>query len=272
MFLRLAIILILVSTSAGSTELNDGHIHYNQDIWEKLKPEEALRLLEENNIQRAIVSSTPTAGTEKLFKLAADKVIPFLRPYRNIRDRYTWHSDPSIIDYIKQQLDKNFYKGFGEFHLFHDHKDTKVILEIMQLVAQHKLVLSAHSDASTIETLINMQPELTIIWAHCGMDQPIKDIRHMLEQYQNLYCELSFRDGITDDSGMLSSEWKTLLETFPDRFITGSDTYIPRRWANLPELTEFTHGWLMQLSPRTANAIARDNINRLFPTTDDKQQ
>ncbi|MCW9006203.1 MAG: amidohydrolase [Gammaproteobacteria bacterium] len=272
MFLRLAIILFFISTLADAYELNDGHIHYNQDIWGMLKPEEALRLLSENNIQRAIVSSTPTSGTETLYQLNPEQVIPFLRPYRNIRDRNTWHSDPTIINHIKQQLKKGFYKGLGEFHLFRQHKDTDIIQKIMQLAADHKLVISAHSDAETIEALLNMQPELTVIWAHCGMDDPVPDIKQMLQTYKKLHCELSFRNDITDESGKITTEWKALFQTFPERFITGSDTYIPRRWAELPEITATNRNWLDQLNSRTAKLIGKRNINRLFPTLDDSQR
>ena len=261
----LLIISSLLTTPAWSFELNDGHIHYNQDIWDMLEPEQALRLLSENNIQRAIVSSTPTSGTETLYQLNPGQIIPFLRPYRNARDRNTWHSDPTIINYIKQQLVKGIYKGFGEFHLFKEHKNTDIILQVMQLIADHKLLISAHSDAETIETLLHMQPEVIIIWAHCGMDHPATDIHRLLKQYKQLYCELSFREGIIDESGIITAQWKQLLETFPQRFLTGSDTYIPRRWAHLAEITQDTKNWLKQVDSKTEKLIATENLNQLFP-------
>ena len=261
----LLIISSLLTTPTWSFELNDGHIHYNQDIWGILKPEEALRLLSENNIQRAIVSSTPTSGTETLYQLSSEQIIPFLRPYRNIRDRNTWHSDPTIINYLKQQLAKGIYKGFGEFHLFKNHKNTDIIQQIMQLIADHQLVVSAHSDAETIEALLHMQPQIILIWAHCGMDHPARDIQRMLKQYKQLYCELSFRQGITDESGTITTQWKQLLETFPRRFLTGSDTYIPGRWAHLTEITQDTKGWLEQISKTTGELIATENLNRILP-------
>ena len=264
--LRLLLLLsCLLTTSAWSFELNDGHIHYNQDIWDKLEPEHALRLLSENNIQRAIVSSTPTSGTETLYQLNPEQIIPFLRPYRNIRDRNIWHSDPTIINYIKQQLEKGTYKGFGEFHLFKEHKNTDVIQQVMRLIARHKLVVSAHSDAETIEALLHMQAEVIIIWAHCGMDHPATDIHRMLKQYKQLYCELSYREGLIDESGNITTQWKQLLETFPQRFITGSDTHAPGRWAHLTEITQDTRNWLKQVDSKTGRLIATDNLNQLFP-------
>lgn len=244
-------------------EINDGHIHYNQDVWSRLSAEHAMRYLTENKIKRAIVFSTPAEGTEKLYYLAPERVIPFVRPYRNTRDRFSFHSDPSIVTYLKQKIDSGIYKGIGEFHLFKKHKDTAVVKQIMELAAEHNLAISAHSDYETILTLIKLQPDVRIIWAHCGMDHPVADIKQALQQYPNLFCELSFRY-MFDDDWKLLPEWKKLLEENSTRFILGMDTYIPRRWAELPEHVEFAQNWLEQLSPDTRQKIATDNINNWF--------
>jgi hypothetical protein len=246
-------------------DIHDGHIHYNEDVWKDLAPEHALELLDDNNIDRAIVFSTPEQGTRQLYRLAPGRIIPFLRPYRVFRDRFTWHSDTDMLAYVKREIESGFYKGFGEFHLFREHKETPVVRQMMQLVADHGLAVSAHADADTIEALIGMQPEVVMIWAHCGMDHPAKDVQRMLQQYPRLHCDLSFRDKLTDVNDRLTPRWKALLERFPERFITGMDTYIPRRWAHLPEIKAYADTWLGQLDSDAARLIARDNIDRLFP-------
>lgn len=255
---------LLLSSSVLSLEINDGHIHYNEDIWKDLAPEHALQMLDENQINRAIVFSTPAEGTKKLHRLAPQRIIPFVRPYRVFRDRFSWHSDAEMLAYVKQEFESGFYKGFGEFHLFKEHKNTPIVQQMMQLVAKHKLAVSAHSDAETIEALIRMQPKVVMIWAHCGMDHPVEDVERMLDQYPSLYCELSFRDQLTDADNILTPPWKALLEKHADRFMTGMDTYIPRRWAHLPEIKEYANSWLGQLDERAASAIAGGNIDRLF--------
>jgi len=258
-------LLFLYITPSWANNLNDGHIHYNKDVWNDLSPKQVFSLLTENGIKRAIVFSTPTTGTEKLYKLSPQRVIPFLMPYRVVRDRFTWHSDQTIVDYVKQQLLTGIYKGFGEFHLFKEHKDTTVIRQLMQLIADHKIMLSAHADGETIEALIEMQPEVSIIWAHCGMDHPVEDVRRMLAQYPNLFCELSFRYNMFDEQDNLVPQWKTLLEQYSKRFILGMDTYLPRRWAGLPENADFARQWLSQLQPDTKKLIGSGNIDRMFP-------
>lgn len=260
----LVLLWILLPHTLNAFEINDGHIHYNQGVWSRLSPEHALRYLTENNIKRAIVFSTPTEGTEKLYNLAPDRVIPFIMPYRIYRDRNTFHSDPTIVSHLKQKIDSGIYKGIGEFHLFKEHKDTLVVKQIMQLAADHKLAISAHSDYETILTLIKLQPDVRVIWAHCGMDHPVADIKQALQQHPNLFCEMSFRYDMFDENWQILPEWKTLLEANPSRFILGMDTYIDRRWANLPEHVEFAQDWLEQLSPNARQKIARENINNWF--------
>ncbi|MGD2117404.1 MAG: amidohydrolase family protein [Chromatiales bacterium] len=256
---------LLCAPGLQAFEINDGHIHYNEDIWSRFSPEQAIRSLSRNNIKRAVVSSTPAEGTEKLYALAPDRVIPFLRPYRVHRDRFTYHSDQTIVTYLQQKIATGIYKGIGEFHLFEEHKDTDVVQQIMQLAANNDLAISAHSDHATILTLVNLQPDVRVIWAHCGMDHPVADVVQALQQYPNLFCELSFRYGMLDEDGRLVPEWRSLLENNPTRFVLGMDTYIPKRWAELPENVETARNWLMQLSPDARDMIARENINDWFP-------
>jgi predicted TIM-barrel fold metal-dependent hydrolase len=245
-------------------KFHDGHIHYNKDVWSRMPPENALRYLTDNQIDRFILFSTPTEGTEKLYNLAPDRVIPFIMPYRNHLDRYTFHSDPTMVTYLKEKIESGIYRGIGEFHLFHKHKDTEVVKQIMQLAADHDLAINAHSDYETIKTLISLQPDIRIIWAHCGMSHPVNDIEEAFEKYPNLYCDLSFRYKMFDDEWNLKPKWKAVLENYSDRFILGMDTYIPRRWAELPEHVEFARDWLDQLSEEARNKIARSNIENWF--------
>lgn len=245
-------------------EINDGHIHYNDDIWSRLSPEHALRALTRNNINRAIVFSTPTEGVEKIYPLAPDRIIPFITPYRTFRERFTYHSDPSLIPFLEEKIALGIYRGIGEFHLFKKHKDTEVVKQMMQLAADHELAIHAHADHPTILTLLELQPGVRVIWSHCGMEHPVEDVIIALEKYPNLFCELSFRYQMFDDNLKLRPIWKNLLETQAERFIVGMDTWVPRRWASLPEDILFAREWLMQLPEPARTKIARENIDNWF--------
>ncbi len=71
-------------------ELFDAHIHYSQDAWALYSPERVVEILRAAGIRRALVSSTPDTGTQRLYALARELVVPILRPYRT-RDDVAGH-------------------------------------------------------------------------------------------------------------------------------------------------------------------------------------
>jgi predicted TIM-barrel fold metal-dependent hydrolase len=62
----------------------------------------------------------------------------------------------------------------------------------------------------------------------------------------------------------LTAEWRRLFETYPDRFLLGSDTWINERWASYSAIMAEYRGWLKQLRPDIAAKIANGNAKRLF--------
>ena len=97
-----------------------------------------------------------------------------------------------------------------------------------------------------------------------GFDVSETILRELLEQHEQLYIELSFREGITLE-GRLMSQWEQLMTDFQTRFLVGMDTYTPGRWLELPELAAAARGWLAQLPTEVAHDIAYGNAARLFP-------
>jgi len=132
------------------------------------------------------------------------------------------------------------------------------------MAADNDLVISAHSDYETVLTLASLQPDVHIIWAHCGMDHPVEDVIDALEKYPNLFCDLSFRYNMFEEDSQLTQQWKSLLENQSSRFVLGMDTYTPRWWADLPESIALDREWLAQLSEQAQHNIARENINNWF--------
>ena len=72
------------------------------------------------------------------------------------------------------------------------------------------------------------------------------------------------RSGIVDGSGKLTAEWRGLFERYPDRFLLGSDTWVPERWASYGDIIAGYRAWLGQLSPKIAAQIASGNAKALF--------
>jgi len=263
----LATILLLwligaTQTSAGELPLFDAHVHYSADIWQAIPAEDAIKRLKKQGIRRAIVSSTPANGAIKLFKQDPELVIPFLRPYRTADDSYDWYKNPDILKYVRAQLKSFDYRGLGEFHLHGSQVNTPVMKGMLKLAREKNLILFAHSDHETIDALLTATPSLTVIWAHGGFDVDSNIIANKLKNNQNLYIELSFREGITEEEA-LTPEWREVFMAYPSRFLVGTDTYIGERWLELPELTDHYQGWLKQLPPDVAEAIAYKNGERI---------
>jgi hypothetical protein len=76
--------------------------------------------------------------------------------------------------------------------------------------------------------------------------------------------ELSYRPGLTDGNGHLSTEWKTLMLDFPSRFLVGSDTWVNARWDSYEALMTQARLWLGDLPPAVAKGIAWGNAAALF--------
>jgi predicted TIM-barrel fold metal-dependent hydrolase len=93
------------------------------------------------------------------------------------------------------------------------------------------------------------------------MGEPVERVSQLLNRYPRLYGELSYRSGV---SGGLSAEWRALLMQFPDRFVYGSDTWVPSRWTEVKSLTSEARNWLSTLPQPVAENIAYRNAERLF--------
>jgi hypothetical protein len=248
---------------AGEPGLFDGHIHYNRDAWEVIDPASALDRLSAAGIERAVVSSTPTEGTERLYELAPERIVPLLRPYRSPADRRDWFADPELAQRLRTRLDAFPYAGIGEFHVFGSNASTAPMAAMIALARERGLFLQAHADTEAIRRILAQAPDVTLIWAHAGFDVPLETLSDLLDRHPRLYLELSFRNDVAP-LGRLSEGWRQLFLRHPDRILVGMDTYIPSRWAELNQLADDARGWLAQLPPDVAQAVAFENAERLL--------
>lgn len=245
--------------------INDAHLHYDEDVWASLSPEQAIEMLRKENIKRALISATPAEGAEKIYQADPQLVIPMLRPYKSWRHRYYWFKDPDLKAFLTEHLSRIPYRGLGEFHIFGEDVETSVVDEMIELARMRKLALQPHTDLVGIRLLLKKASDLVIIWAHAGFNVSVDTLKELLDRYPHFYIELSLREGMLDDNDYLTAEWKSFLIKYRQRILVGADTYKPSRWADLPELMEDTRAWLRQLPADVATDIARNNINRLFP-------
>ncbi len=265
---RVFVLLLLLPGFAVAADLSppifDAHIHYSADVWESLPPQRILELLSEAGITRALVSSTPTEGAERLYRAAPGRVVPFLRPYSSPAHRYSWFKDPAITESVREHLGRIPYRGIGEFHLPGAEARSEVVRSLVVLARERGLALHAHTDLEGMRALLAQAPDIPVIWAHSGFDVPEPVLDALLSGHGQLYLELSFREGITEQ-GQLTPVWRALFTEFRSRFLVGTDTYLPSRWVELPELASELRAWLNQLPEDVASDIAHGNAARLFP-------
>ena len=230
-----------------------------------LPPAQAVHMLKQENISRALVSATPTEGAEMLYRADPGIVIPMLRPYKSWRHRYLWFNDPDLKAYLEDHLARVPYRGFGEFHVFGEDADSIPMEEMIELARERQLVLHPHTDLEGMRIILQKAPDIAVMWAHGGFNVPVETIRELLDSYPKLYIELSLREGMLDQQQQLTPQWQQLLIAYRSRFVVGMDTYKPSRWADLPEIAAETRSWLAQLPDDVAADIAHNNLDRLFP-------
>lgn len=264
---NLSIWIIVLLTSVGSAsaaelELVDAHIHYSHDAWERTPPPAAVELLRSAGLRRAFVSSSSDEGTQKLYQIAPDLVVPVLRPYRKRGEISSWMYDESVVPMLSERLDRNYYAGIGEFHAFGADIDLPVLQQVIALARKHRIFLHAHSDAEAIDRIFATNSEALVIWAHSGFESPAQ-IEPMLQKYPNLWSDLAFRSEHAFND-QVDADWQELFERFPGRFLLGTDTYTPERWYYVVENADWSRRWLSTLPRELAENIAYRNAEALL--------
>ena len=260
--LALLVLLGLPSLAGAQLPIVDAHVHYSHDAWTVVPPKEAVAILRKAGLKRALVSSSNDEGTQKLLAEAPDLIVPELRPYRLRGDASTWVRDDAIVPYVEERLRRYRYVAIGEFHLFGADAELPVPRRIVELARQHGLMLHAHSDVDAIERLFRQYPGAKILWAHSGFEQPGR-VREMLRKHPTLWADLAFRSD-QGSGGKVTPEWREAFLEFPDRFMVGTDTFVPERWHYVPEHAAYSRSWLADLPADVAEKIAWKNGEALF--------
>ena len=261
----------VVAHGAAAAETNplplfDAHLHYNWEPQPHLPLARVLALLREQGVSGILATSRPNDGTRALYAARSPAlwVVPFIRPYRVRSDIQSWMHDPQTAQLIAAEFQRGYYQGIGEFHLAGLAAEGEQVKLAVDFARRHQLYLHAHADDEALEILYRHDAQAKIIWAHTGFSTAPDKVEAYLRRYPKLWCELSYRYGLVDANGKLTPEWKRLFETYPERFLIGSDTWINERWDSYASLMAGYRGWLAQLPRPVAEQIAWRNAERLF--------
>jgi hypothetical protein len=269
-----AFLALLLSSAAAPAALAadpvplpifDAHLHYNWEPAPHFSLEQVLALFRREKVSGVLATSRPNDGTRALVEAKPKDlwVVPFIRPYRVRADIQTWMDDATIQDLIETEYRRGYYVGIGEFHLSGKAAATKWVKRTVDFAVERNLYLHAHADDEALEILFAHNPKARIIWAHTGFSTPAEKVAAYLERYPAVWCELSYRYGITA-GGKLTPEWKRLFERYPGRFLLGSDTWINQRWDSYGDIIAEYRGWLAQLPQDVAEKIAFRNAENMF--------
>lgn len=259
------VLLLLFSVPAVADDrlpIFDAHVHYSHDAVELVPPKQAVQILRQAGLRKAMVSSSDDSGTQRLLAEAPDLIVPSLRPYRKRSDIAGWTDDPAIIDYVEGRLKTYKYRALGEFHAYGADIDKPVVQRMIVLARQHKLLLHAHSDADAIDRIFKSYPEAVVLWAHAGFDRPER-VREMLRKYPRLWSDLAYRTDQASD-GVVAPEWRAAFDEFPERFMVGTDTFAPERWYYIGEHANFSRRWLANLPKDLAERIGYRNAEAML--------
>ena len=285
-FIAMAVLLPLQGQAADYTgPLFDAHLHYNDEAASGAHPiSDVLARMQRSGVKAIVANSRPNDGSKALAaspetRKAGVTVVPFIRLYRNRADYDSWFADETIYDMVQAEFAGGVagdqagpFKGIGEFHLYDSANANGVVAKkLMQFAAKNKLAVLAHVDDVAIDLLLAHAPDARLVWAHTGIGGvPVARVDELFKKYPQLMGELSYRPGLTCDSGKLCAEWRTLLLKHPTRFMIGSDTWVNQRWQHYEELMNSYRTWLGDLPPDIARKIGWSNGADLFGVKESK--
>ena len=259
------------SSTLGLMPIFDAHLHYSRESWTAYPPEKIAALMDSVGVRSALVSSAPDEGTFRLKAVMGDRIVPMLGPYRNGSDVFSWTRDGTIVAYVQSAYRPGMHRGFGEFHLLVGQTGLPVVKSVLAFAAREKLFLQPHADARAVAELLGVVgADRVVLWAHAGVTATPEEIDTLLARWPNLWTELSLRDDVAPQ-GKLDPKWRALLTKYGDRFMVGTDTWTVggtytgnERWDAYTQIVRGIRGWLAQLPPDVAEAIAYGNAERFL--------
>jgi predicted TIM-barrel fold metal-dependent hydrolase len=273
--------------------LADVHVHYKWSQEDVTSARQALDTLVANDVVLAVVIGMPADYALRLERLAPDRVVPIWSPYRTPSDWSTWAYDKGVLERARQALESGDFRGIGELHLiggFSPHWKSAVISGLAQLAAEFDVPVLLHTELSRpdyMEGLCRAQPKTRFLWAHAGAVLTPAQVRQVLDACPNVWVELAARDPwrfinnpITGEDGTLLPAWRTLVETYTDRFMIGSDPVWPVEkldswdqadtgWQEYDRFIGFHRGWMRQLAPDIEEKLRLTNALTFFRVGND---
>lgn len=264
----------------------DVHMHFNWDQEELLSAQEALAILEKNNVTFAVVFSVPSANALKLSKISQGRVIPFFSPYITGHSRSNWYRDKRVLVLARKGLEEGLYQGIGELHVISGlgpRRDNEIFQGLLKLAAEFNVPFNIHTEASDyrfLKPVCEQHPEVRFLWAHAGGVLGPEHAEAIINAYPNIWVELSARDphhygGLVGEQGKLREGWKQVMIKYPERFMVGTDPVwkahqvnrwyeADEGWLHYDEFISFHRRWLKELPEDVEKKVRLENALKFF--------
>ena len=193
---------------------------------------------------------------------------------------------------IEEELRTGVARGMGEVFVNTrtSHANPRLRLKIppnssgiralWSLSARYGVPLSIHmqfdrDSVDQLRELLQSDPKGVLVLVHAGKDTVAEQVRPLLAEFPNLFCDLAYRSPpqekgpvsssvrIIFSKSVLKPDWKQLIEDYPDRFFVAVDDV--QSWSQYDEVVAtIREGLLGNLSPETAEKVAYKNAVRVF--------
>ena len=198
-------------------------------------------------------------------------------------------AEPEFIDMIKSAelaLQRGLSRGFGEIHVsnrgafgaplsFQREISLKspVVRQMFTLADRYSGFVQVHATrGSNFDEITEVAQEFKntyILLSHCLPGSSASDIRALLERSPNIYCELSGTGPFHKNQRVYTSAgpwkpWLEVIESFPDRFMVGSDAFLGVHMGYDQILTEIRTYLLPYLRTETIRKVAFENAAKVF--------
>ena len=171
-----------------------------------------------------------------------------------------------MLGYIRDRLEKFPHEGIGEFHVYALKLSDRGLLKAVAGLAVHRCILiHFHSGAEPVRLFFELEPGLTIIWAHAGMSEPAEIVGAMFDKHRGLYADTSCREHeLLRGDGTITQAWRAVILRHPDRLMIGTDTWVNSQWDNYQDLVALNRRWRAKLPKEVAKRIANKNVAMPF--------
>jgi hypothetical protein len=88
------------------------------------------------------------------------------------------------------------------------------------------------------------------------------EVGRLVDAWPKLLVELALRSDVAP-GGQLDPAWRDLFVRHAERFMVGTDTWIPSRFGEYVGVQDAARTWLRQLPPDVANRLASENAELL---------